>query len=197
MPSMLFSRVINLYSRKPDGLFSLLNDNAPGQSDSRLLTRFTESNEGESAPKCAQKVYQRNELTAAFSICHYAGWVEYNIGGFLEKNRDVVASGSLQVLRSSHCWLMRSACAQNSRALWRWRQLHRCVQAAAAFRKKYANLNVTEDESDAIENKIDRGLKMLDIHQARNSLPQSDVAASRSQNGRTTTSLQYQQVKQL
>ena len=101
--------VINLYMRKPDGLFSLLNENSPGHCDSRLLNRFDESNEND------RSTYQRNEISNSFSIAHYAGWVEYNIEGFTEKNRDVVASGSLQVLRSSTCWLLRSAACQNSR----------------------------------------------------------------------------------
>ena len=95
--------------RKPDGLFSLLNENSPGHCDSRLLNRFDESNEND------RSTYQRNEISNSFSIAHYAGWVEYNIEGFTEKNRDVVASGSLQVLRSSTCWLLRSAACQNSR----------------------------------------------------------------------------------
>ena len=34
--------VISLYTRKPDGLFSLLNENIPGQTDHTLLIRFNE-----------------------------------------------------------------------------------------------------------------------------------------------------------
>jgi len=185
-----FFSVINLYSRKPDGLFCLLNENAPGQCDNRLISRFDESNESD------RHCYQRNEMGATFSIHHYAGWVEYNISGFTEKNRDVVASGSLQVLRSSKCWLMRSATAQSSKALWRWRILHRMIQAAAGFRKRYKIKLIDLDERETLDNKIDRAEKMLKVHNARNALPSAENVRSYS-NGRTTTSLQYQQVLHL
>ncbi|CBY42078.1 unnamed protein product, partial [Oikopleura dioica] len=83
--------IIELYSRRPEGLFCLLNENIPGLNDSVLLNRFDENNME------LKQVYRRNEMVSAFVINHYAGWVEYNIEGFVEKNRDVVATTSLQV----------------------------------------------------------------------------------------------------
>lgn len=157
------------------------------QCDKNLLTRFDGSNEED------RNCYQRNEMTKSFSIHHYAGWVEYSISEFTEKNRDVVASGSLQVLRSSNCWLMRSATAQNSKALWRWRKLHRVIQAMSAFRKRYKIKLIDLDERETLDNKIDRATKMLKVHSSRNSLPSPESSRS-FPNGRTTTSLQYQQV---
>lgn len=62
-----------------------------GLNDSVLLNRFDENNME------LKQVYRRNEMVSAFVINHYAGWVEYNIEGFVEKNRDVVATTSLQV----------------------------------------------------------------------------------------------------
>ena len=69
-----------------------------GLNDSVLLNRFDENNME------LKQVYRRNEMVSAFVINHYAGWVEYNIEGFVEKNRDVVATTSLQVKPQVHCW---------------------------------------------------------------------------------------------
>jgi hypothetical protein len=132
-------------------------------------------------------------MAPSFSIQHYAGWVEYNIHGFTEKNRDVVATGSLPVLRSSKCWLMRSATAQNSKALWRWRKLHRVFQAMSAFRKKFKIQMLDLDEAESLNNKIGRADKMLKVHEGRNCMKISETNKNLS-NGRTTTSIQYQQV---
>ena len=84
--------VISLYARKPDGLFSLLNENIPGQNDSSLLIRFNEKSK-------ENKSYKRTNSEANFEISHYAGWVNYNINNFTEKNRDVVGSASSNLLR--------------------------------------------------------------------------------------------------
>ena len=113
--------VISLYTRKPDGLFSLLNENMPGQNDRNLLIRFNEKSKD-------NKSYKRTNSESAFEINHYAGWVTYDINNFNEKNRDVVASASSSLLRTSTCWLMKQATAASPRAAWRWRRLHRLIQ---------------------------------------------------------------------
>ena len=84
--------VISLYTRKPDGLFSLLNENIPGQTDHTLLIRFNEKSKN-------NKSYKRQHVEKTFEIRHYAGWVKYSINNFTEKNRDVVASASSNLLR--------------------------------------------------------------------------------------------------
>lgn len=44
----------------------------------------------------------------SFSIMHFAGQVQYDVRGFLEKNRDYLAPEIIQVLRSSHVHLVSS-----------------------------------------------------------------------------------------
>jgi myosin heavy subunit len=46
--------------------------------------------------------FQRNHKTAlSFTIRHFAGDVHYNAGGFLEKNRDVLAESLMNLLQTS------------------------------------------------------------------------------------------------
>jgi myosin-3 len=44
----------------------------------------------------------------SFSIIHFAGQVQYDARGFLEKNRDYLAPEIIQILRSSHVQLISS-----------------------------------------------------------------------------------------
>lgn len=44
--------------------------------------------------------------TSHFIVCHYAGEVEYEIGGFLEKNKDTINEIITETLAKSGCGLI-------------------------------------------------------------------------------------------
>ena len=44
----------------------------------------------------------KSSATHAFTLCHFAGNVEYHIGGFLEKNRDTFSADLMQLVQTSN-----------------------------------------------------------------------------------------------
>ncbi|CAJ1957021.1 unnamed protein product [Sphenostylis stenocarpa] len=101
---------LDLFEKKPLGLFSLLDEesNFPRATDLTL------------ANKLKQHLHTnpcfKEERGRAFGVCHYAGEVSvssygplkvlYDTSGFLEKNRDPLPSGSIQLLSSCSCELL-------------------------------------------------------------------------------------------
>ncbi|KAL5548017.1 hypothetical protein UlMin_003248 [Ulmus minor] len=85
---------LNLFEKKPFGLISLLDEesNLPKASDLTFLNKLKQHSSSNTRFK--------GERGSAFSINHYAGEVQYEITGFLEKNRDSLHSESIQLLSS-------------------------------------------------------------------------------------------------
>uniref|UniRef100_A0A8C4PXW9 Myosin IXA n=1 Tax=Eptatretus burgeri TaxID=7764 RepID=A0A8C4PXW9_EPTBU len=125
---------INLISKKPTGLFHLLDEecNFPQATSETLLAKFKRQN-------IANKYY---EITAimepAFIIQHYAGKVKYMIKDFREKNGDHMRPDIVVVLRSSHSSFMRSLVSIDPVALFRWAILRAVFRASFAFRSAAA-----------------------------------------------------------
>ncbi|MED6136863.1 hypothetical protein PIB30_059778 [Stylosanthes scabra] len=93
---------LDLFEKKPLGLLSLLDEesNFPRATDLTLATKLKQHL---SSNPCF-----KGESGKAFSVRHYAGEVTYDTNGFLEKNRDPLPSGSIQLLSSCSCELLRS-----------------------------------------------------------------------------------------
>ncbi|OVA20205.1 IQ motif [Macleaya cordata] len=91
---------LNLFEKKPLGLISLLDEesNFPKATD---LTFANKLKQHLNTNPCF-----KGERGGAFSVCHYAGEVLYQTNGFLEKNRDPLHSGSIQLLSSCSCPLL-------------------------------------------------------------------------------------------
>ncbi|XP_059633321.1 myosin-1-like [Cornus florida] len=85
---------LNLFEKKPLGLLSLLDEEStfPNGTD---LTFANKLKQHLSSNSCF-----KGELGKGFSVCHYAGEVQYNTTGFLEKNRDLLHLDSIQLLSS-------------------------------------------------------------------------------------------------
>uniref|UniRef100_UPI00358F878E unconventional myosin-IXa isoform X3 n=1 Tax=Myxine glutinosa TaxID=7769 RepID=UPI00358F878E len=121
---------INLISKKPTGLFHLLDEecNFPQATNETLLAKFKRQN-------MANEYY---EITAimepAFIIRHYAGKVKYMIKDFREKNGDHMRPDIVVVLRSSRSSFMRSLVSIDPVALFRWAVLRAVFRASFAFR---------------------------------------------------------------
>ncbi|PHT48040.1 Myosin-1 [Capsicum baccatum] len=85
---------LNLFEKKPLGLLSLLDEestfpNGTDMSFANKLKQHLNSN-----------LCFRGERGKAFTVSHYAGEVIYDTTGFLEKNRDLLHSNSIQLLSS-------------------------------------------------------------------------------------------------
>lgn len=91
---------LNLFEKKPLGLFSLLDEesNLSKATDLTLAIKFQKH--------LSSNPFFKVEMDGAFKILHYAGEVLYDTSGFLEKNRDPHYSGLVQLLQSCSCQLL-------------------------------------------------------------------------------------------
>ncbi|XP_038690789.1 myosin-2-like isoform X2 [Tripterygium wilfordii] len=92
---------LNLIEKKPIGLLSLLEEesNFPKATD---LTFANKLKQHLSTNPCF-----KGERGRAFGVHHYAGEVQYDTNGFLEKNRDLLHSDFIQLLSSCSLQLPR------------------------------------------------------------------------------------------
>ncbi|KAJ8759271.1 hypothetical protein K2173_006791 [Erythroxylum novogranatense] len=90
---------LNLFEQRPLGLLSLLDEEStfPNGTD---LTFANKLKQHLNLKSCF-----RGERGKAFTVSHYAGEVTYDTTGFLEKNRDLLHLGSIELLSSCSCHL--------------------------------------------------------------------------------------------
>ncbi|XP_010463346.1 PREDICTED: myosin-3-like [Camelina sativa] len=90
---------LSLFEKKPLGLLSLLDEEStfPNGTDLTLANKLKEHLNDNSC--------FRGDRGKAFTVAHYAGEVTYETTGFLEKNRDLLHSDSIQLLSSCSCYL--------------------------------------------------------------------------------------------
>jgi hypothetical protein len=83
---------------KPYGLLSLLEEECSlgNATDLSYIAKIDKTfGTGKSA---ANKFYVKNKTRPdCFSVCHFAGAVEYNVAGFLDKNRDTLSVTAREV----------------------------------------------------------------------------------------------------
>ncbi|XP_055329530.1 myosin-IIIa-like isoform X2 [Paramacrobiotus metropolitanus] len=95
--------ILDLFLSKPVGLLALLDEESrfPKASDHSLAEKFHHN--------VKSPYYHRNKMDAMrFSVEHYAGKIEYDVHGFLEKNRDYLATDIIQLMRTSEVPLLRT-----------------------------------------------------------------------------------------
>ncbi|XP_013792758.1 unconventional myosin-XV-like, partial [Limulus polyphemus] len=89
--------VINLISKKPVGIFPLLDDesNFPKATDVSFLEKCHYNH-------ALSELYSRPRMSSMeFGVQHYAGQVWYSVDGFLDKNRDTFRADVMDLLISS------------------------------------------------------------------------------------------------
>lgn len=89
--------VLNLISKKPEGILCLLDDesNFPKATDHSFLEKCHYNH-------ALNDCYSRPRMSSMeFGIRHYAGQVWYTVDGFLDKNRDTLRPDVLDLLASS------------------------------------------------------------------------------------------------
>ena len=94
--------LLELFLKKPYSLFSLIDEESsfPSATDASLVDKCDEH-------LGKHKNYVRRiNRDPVFGVLHYAGQVQYSAVGFLEKNRDTLASDAVTVLQESAITLL-------------------------------------------------------------------------------------------
>ncbi|KAM8765396.1 unconventional myosin-IXb isoform 18-T18 [Rhynchonycteris naso] len=122
---------IHLISKKPTGLFYLLDEesNFPHATSQTLLAKFKQQHE-----------YNRYFLGTpimepAFIIQHFAGKVKYQIKDFREKNMDYMRPDIVALLRGSDSAYVRELIGMDPVAVFRWAMLRAAIRAMAVLRE--------------------------------------------------------------
>ncbi|XP_066491862.1 unconventional myosin-IXb isoform X2 [Tiliqua scincoides] len=120
---------IHLISKKPTGLFYLLDEesNFPHATSETLLAKFKQQHE-------ENKFFIGTPvLEPAFIIQHFAGKVKYQIKDFREKNMDYMRPDIVALLRSSDSAYVRELIGMDPVAVFRWATLRAAIRAMAVF----------------------------------------------------------------
>ncbi|XP_068020934.1 unconventional myosin-IXb isoform X4 [Melanerpes formicivorus] len=120
---------IHLISKKPTGLFYLLDEesNFPHATNQTLLAKFKQQHE-------ENKFFVGTPvMEPAFIIRHFAGKVKYQIKDFREKNMDYMRPDIVALLRSSDSAYVRELIGMDPVAVFRWAVLRAAVRAMAVF----------------------------------------------------------------
>nr|XP_008122430.1 PREDICTED: unconventional myosin-IXb [Anolis carolinensis] len=120
---------IHLISKKPTGLFYLLDEesNFPHATSETLLAKFKQQHED-------NKFFIGTPvLEPAFIIQHFAGKVKYQIKDFREKNMDYMRPDIVALLRSSDSAYVRELIGMDPVAVFRWATLRAAIRSMAVF----------------------------------------------------------------
>ncbi|XP_077989266.1 myosin-IIIa-like [Glandiceps talaboti] len=95
--------LLDLFLGRPIGVFALLDEEShfPRATDHTFVEKMNRSFAGNHF-----YVKAKNTTSNNFSIDHYAARVEYDANGFLEKNRDSLPNGTMQLLQEGRNHLL-------------------------------------------------------------------------------------------
>ncbi|XP_063084153.1 unconventional myosin-IXb isoform X3 [Cavia porcellus] len=122
---------IHLISKKPTGLFYLLDEesNFPHATSQTLLAKFKQQHED-------NKYFLGTPVREpAFIIQHFAGRVKYQIKDFREKNMDYMRPDIVALLRGSDSAYVRELIGMEPVAVFRWAVLRAALRAMAVMRE--------------------------------------------------------------
>ncbi|XP_069783927.1 unconventional myosin-IXb isoform X2 [Narcine bancroftii] len=120
---------IHLISKKPTGLFHLLDEesNFPHATNQTLLAKLKQQHEDN------RYFVGTPVMEPAFIIQHFAGRVKYQIKDFREKNTDFMRPDIVALLRSSDSAFIRELIGMDPISVFRWATLRAVIRATAAF----------------------------------------------------------------
>ncbi|XP_033115293.1 myosin-IIIb-like [Anneissia japonica] len=95
--------LLDLFLAKPIGIFALLDEEShfPKATDHSFVEKM-----GQNFAKNHHYIKAKVASSNNFSIDHYAGRVEYDANNFLEKNRDSLPNGTMQVFQGAENQLL-------------------------------------------------------------------------------------------
>ncbi|XP_031570489.1 unconventional myosin-IXa-like [Actinia tenebrosa] len=119
---------IELISGRPTGIMPLIDEESsfPGATKFSLLNKINKTHS-------ANQYYELSLINPSFMVKHYAGNVEYQITGFLDKNRDLMRPDILSILKSSNLKFIRELIGADPMAVYRWSVLRAFFKAVHAF----------------------------------------------------------------
>ncbi|XP_078412285.1 unconventional myosin-IXb isoform X4 [Cetorhinus maximus] len=122
---------IHLISKKPTGLFHLLDEesNFPHATNQTLLAKLKQQHEDN------RFFVGTPVMEPAFIIQHFAGRVKYQIKDFREKNTDYMRPDIVALLRSSDSAFIRELIGMDPVSVFRWSTLRAAIRAVAAFKQ--------------------------------------------------------------
>merc|ERR1712088_569547 len=93
---------------KPLGILSILEEECmfPKASDKTYREKLVQTHQGKTAAFGKASSKSKGQRDVDFELYHYAGCVGYNIGGWLEKNKDPMNNSVIELLRKSSNMLM-------------------------------------------------------------------------------------------
>ncbi|MGH0134503.1 UNVERIFIED_CONTAM: hypothetical protein FKN15_056928 [Acipenser sinensis] len=100
---------------KPMGIFSVLEEECmfPKSTDNSFKAKLYDHHLGKN--NCFQKPkFGKGKAEGHFSLVHYAGTVDYNISGWLEKNKDPLNESVIQLYQKSSVKLLSSLYASTA-----------------------------------------------------------------------------------
>ena len=123
---------IHLFSKRPKGLFTLINDEStiPGGSDTSLYERFVSTHKNNSYFKTPQLKH----VNPNFTVTHFAGIVTYHINQFTEKNKDLMSHSVIELLQTSEDCLVRELIGVEPIGRMKWRKLGMVFRAVQNFK---------------------------------------------------------------
>ncbi|XP_045845776.1 unconventional myosin-IXb isoform X3 [Meles meles] len=135
---------IHLISKKPTGLFYLLDEesNFPHATSQTLLAKFKQQHEDN------RYFLGTPVMEPAFIIQHFAGKVKYQIKDFREKNMDYMRPDIVALLRGSDSSYVRELIGMDPVAVFRWAVLRAAIRAMAVLREA-GRLRAERDEKAA------------------------------------------------
>jgi myosin heavy chain 6/7 len=88
---------------KPMGILSILEEECmfPKASDKTFLSKLYENHQGKSKNFGKPKPSKAAKYEPHFEVYHYAGTVQYNINGWLDKNKDPIQECIVQLMQGS------------------------------------------------------------------------------------------------
>ncbi|KAM8867553.1 myosin heavy chain, fast skeletal muscle-like isoform 1-T1 [Synchiropus picturatus] len=100
---------------KPMGIFSILEEECmfPKATDMTFKNKLYDQHIGKSAPFQKPKA-AKGKAEAHFSLIHYAGTVDYNVNGWLDKNKDPLNDSVVQLYQKSSAKLLSHLYASHS-----------------------------------------------------------------------------------
>nr|XP_046239593.1 myosin heavy chain, fast skeletal muscle-like [Scatophagus argus] len=102
---------------KPMGIFSILEEECmfPKATDVTFKNKLYDQHLGKSAPFQKPKP-AKGKAEAHFSLVHYAGTVDYNVAGWLDKNKDPLNDSVVQLYQKSSAKLLAHLYASHASA---------------------------------------------------------------------------------